>query len=221
MGTARAQARRGEVSTRRADAERNIATILAAGLDLFARNAEVSMADVARAAGLGRVTVYAHFPSRADLVRGLVARAIAETEQALDRAPAADGEPADETLARLLSNAWHVLDRYRSLRAHAVADLGPRALDRQHDPIRQRLEAIVTLGREQGRLRSDLPVAWMVATIFSLIHTAADEVNAGRLSRRAAPELVTATVLSALRPEAPQPAKARPRRRTAASGSSP
>jgi len=199
MATAREPARR-DTTSRRADAERNIATIIAAGLDLFSRHTDVSMADVAKAAGLGRVTVYAHFPTRADLLQALVRHAITEAEQAMDRTPTDPGEPADQTLTRLVAATWHVLDRYRRLRTHAVTALGPDHLDRQHDPIRHRLEKIITVGQDHGGLRTDLPRDWMVATIFSLIHTAADEIEAGRLPADDAPGLLTATLHAALRP---------------------
>jgi AcrR family transcriptional regulator len=197
MAPAREPARRG-TTARRADAERNIATIIATGLDLFSRPGEVSMADVAKAAGLGRVTLYAHFPTRADLLHALVQHAIAQAEHAMDAEPADPGEPADQALTRLLTAAWQVLDRYRRLRAHALTQLGPDQLDRQHDPIRHRLEKIISLGREQHRLRTDLPLDWMVATVFSLVHTAADEIEAGRLSPETAPGLLAATVRGAL-----------------------
>jgi AcrR family transcriptional regulator len=199
MASAREQARREIGAPRRADAERNIATIIATGLDLFSGNAEVSMADVAKAAGLGRVTLYAHFASRADLLDALVQHAIAESEQAMDREHLNPDEPADEMLTRLIAATWHVLDRYRKLRTHALTELGPDRLIQQHDPIRHRLEKIVTLGQDQGHFRTDLPVDWMVTTIFGLIHTAADEIEAGRLSPDTAPRLLTATLQPALR----------------------
>ena len=199
MPTAREPARRDAGTSRRADAERNIATIIATGLDLFSRPGDVSMADVAKAAGLGRVTVYAHFPTRADLVQALIQHAVTDAEQAMDSTPIDPGEPADEALTRLIGASWHVLDRYRRLRTHAVAELDPDHLNRQHDPIRRRLEKIIAAGRDQGRLRTDLPLDWMVATVFSLIHTAADEIQAGRLAADTAPGPLTITLHAALR----------------------
>jgi len=198
MATAPDEARRNRTG-RRADAERNIATILATGMDLFSRHGDVSMADVAKAAGLGRVTLYAHFPTRADLLHALARQAIAEAEAALDATPADPSEPADQVLARLIDATWHVLDRYRKLRTHSLTELGPDRLAQQHDPIRHRLEKIVTLGQEQGRFRTDLPLDWMITTIFGLIHTAADEIEAGRLDPQLAPGLLTATLQAALR----------------------
>ncbi|SDQ58221.1 TetR/AcrR family transcriptional regulator [Thermostaphylospora chromogena] len=200
--TRTADGRRGEDgSPRRADAERNIATILATALELFGRNDNVSMADVARAAGLGRVTVYAHFPSRGDLIEALVAHAIREAEQVMDDCLTASQRLADQVLADLIGSAWHTLNRYRRLRAHAIATLGPERLDRHHDPVRQRIEQLLTRGQEQGVFRTDLPIDWMVACVFSVIHTAADEVDVGRMDGESAPRLLTSTVLAALRPQ--------------------
>ena len=49
---------------RRSDAERSIAAIVGAAVDAFGRRSDVSMSEIATAAGVGRVTLYAHFPSR-------------------------------------------------------------------------------------------------------------------------------------------------------------
>ncbi|MER7503372.1 TetR/AcrR family transcriptional regulator [Nonomuraea pusilla] len=202
MGSARdsgtASARRDDGTPRRADAERNIAAIIATGLELFGRSGNVSMADVAKAAGVGRVTLYAHFPSRADLLHALVRHAVEQTGHVIDAGPADPSEPADLTLGRLLAAAWRVLDRYRKLRVHALAELGPEQLDRQHDPIRHRLAAVVARGQEQGVFRTDLPADWMITAVFSLVHAAADEADSGRLAPEAVPDLLRATVLPAL-----------------------
>ncbi|MGI8330129.1 TetR/AcrR family transcriptional regulator [Actinomadura scrupuli] len=215
-GRRSAPARQDEnTAPRRADAERNIAAIIAAGLELFGREANVSMADVARAAGLGRVTVYAHFPSRADLVEALMRHAIAEAEQAMDagltaladeRGDQPGGQSADrladQVLAGLIGSTWSVLQRHRRLRRHALADLGPERLHEYHDPVRSRMERLIAQGREQGVFRTDLPTDWLVTLTFSLLHTAADEVEADRLTPEAVPGLLTATLLSALAPPA-------------------
>ena len=49
---------------RRSDAERSIAAIVGAAVEAFGRRSDVSMSEIATAAGVGRVTLYAHFPSR-------------------------------------------------------------------------------------------------------------------------------------------------------------
>ena len=58
--------------TRRADAERNRDKILAAARSAFADpEAEVSMAEVSRRAGVGMATLYRNFPGRRELLEAL------------------------------------------------------------------------------------------------------------------------------------------------------
>lgn len=61
-------------SARRADAERNHGKILVAAHSAFADpDAPVSMAEVARRAGVGMATLYRNFPSRRELLEALYA----------------------------------------------------------------------------------------------------------------------------------------------------
>lgn len=58
--------------TRRADAERNRDKILAAARSAFADpEAEVSMAEISRRAGVGMATLYRNFPGRQELLEAL------------------------------------------------------------------------------------------------------------------------------------------------------
>jgi AcrR family transcriptional regulator len=60
--------------TRRADAERNRDKILAAARTAFAdAEAEISMAEVSRRAGVGMATLYRNFPGRRELLEALYA----------------------------------------------------------------------------------------------------------------------------------------------------
>src|ERR1700744_4896534 len=63
-----------KTATKRADAARNRDTILAAARTAFADpRAEVSMAEVARRAGVGMATLYRNFPGRRELLEALFA----------------------------------------------------------------------------------------------------------------------------------------------------
>jgi TetR/AcrR family transcriptional repressor of mexCD-oprJ operon len=70
--TARTSARR-----RRADAERSIGAIVEAAVESFRRRPDVTMSEIASAAGVGRVTLYAHFPSREALVEAVTKHVLA------------------------------------------------------------------------------------------------------------------------------------------------
>ena len=54
---------------RRADARRNIAKILDAAVARLSEDPAASVGSVAEAAGVGRVTLYGHFPKLPDLLK--------------------------------------------------------------------------------------------------------------------------------------------------------
>src|SRR5215472_9528755 len=70
----------------RADARRNVAAILDAATDCLARDPEMSIAGIAAAAGVGRITLYGHFSTRAELVDAVLARTIEHADAILDAA---------------------------------------------------------------------------------------------------------------------------------------
>ena len=66
-----AQAHARASQPRRADAKRNVAAILAAAAECLARNPDTSMGEIAAAAGVGRMTLYGHFKTRAELLNAV------------------------------------------------------------------------------------------------------------------------------------------------------
>ena len=191
---------------RRADAERNIAAILDAGLACFSRNADASVAEVARAAGVGRVTLYGHFPSRQALVDAVLAHAVSKANTALEAETIADG-PAPQALSRLIHSSWRVVDQHRRLLAAAQHELPPARIRHHHDQAMARVGRLIARGQAEGDFRTDLPRPWLVATFYSVLHGAAEEVDAGRLDPAQAPRVLTATLLAAFtaQPEQPRP----------------
>lgn len=183
---------------RRADAERNIETILAATGELLSRGTLPSMSEIATTAGVGRVTLYSHFPSREVLLEAVVSRAITATDDALSGL-GLDHDSGEDALARLVQTSWPILDRYRKVRTVALTELGPEALRHQHDRAFRHVEQLVARGQDSGTFRTDLPRDWLVATFFAVLHAAADEVDANRLDSDGAPAVLTATLLSVLR----------------------
>ena len=182
---------------RRADAERNVEAILEAATDLLGDRPAVSMAEVARAAGVVRATLYAHFPSRRELVEAVIDRAVAESTARMDEARVDEG-PAPQALERMIAASWSVLDRYRSLADAAVEVIGTEDLNARHWPLMDRVQKLLERGQAEGAFRDDLPADWLVATVFGLIHTARDEANAGRLDPENASAVLQATIGAAL-----------------------
>lgn len=177
---------------------RNIANILGAATELLAERPDVSMNEIARGAGVGRVTLYSHFPSRADLVEAVVTKAITETDEALAAAGLDDLAP-EAALRKLLSTSWRILDRVNRVRLAARPELGEERLRERHDPAFTHVERLITRGQQEGAFRTDLPLGWVVTVSYALMHAAADQVVAGQVTAADVPDLVADTLLPMLR----------------------
>ena len=55
-------------------------------------------------------------------------------------------------------------------------------------------------GRAEGAFRTDLPIAWMVNVLHAVMHSATEEIRAGRLTTDRAADHINATVLAAFTP---------------------
>jgi AcrR family transcriptional regulator len=197
----------GDAHGRRADARRNIASILDAALVCLARDPEASVGEIAQAAGVGRVTLYGHFGSRAELVDAVFARTIEQADQAL-AAVGTTGDPR-QALTRLVAPTWQIIAQFRALLAAAERELPPERIRAHHDRPLRRVHSVIRRGQREGAFRSDLPTSWLVALFYSILHTAAGEITAGRLSDQDAPRVITATLLAAYTPpQADSPARA-------------
>jgi AcrR family transcriptional regulator len=191
-----AQARPRASQPRRADAKRNVAAILAAAAESLARNPDTSMGEIAAAAGVGRMTLYGHFKTRAELLNAVLTQVIAEAHDALD-AVDASGDPRD-ALARLVAANWLVVDRLRLVLEAAQRELPAERIHQAHEQVLDRVQGLIERGRDAGAFRADLPVPWLVSLAMNVMHAAATEVTAGRLTSGQAPSVVAATLLAAL-----------------------
>ncbi|WP_426502618.1 TetR/AcrR family transcriptional regulator [Dactylosporangium sp. McL0621] len=191
---------------RRADAQRNIDAILDAGLACLSRDRQASLADIAEAAGVGRMTLYGHFRTRADLVDAVLARLLEQCDEVLGRVEL-DAEPAT-ALGELIGSAWQLVHQFHAVKSAAATELGEERLRAHHDQPMARVRHLLERGRDTGAFRRDLPVSWLVTVFYSIVHAAADECAAGRLDSAQAPRVITATVLAAAAPP-PDPGVAR------------
>lgn len=181
---------------RRADAERSITAILDAALRCFSYGPDATITEIAKEAGVGRVTVYGHFDSREAILDALLTRSLGEADAAFAELGLESG-PAGEALDRLLHAPW-LLGRYRGLYAAATRHLGPAKVRRLHDQVFSRIEAVIDRGRGAGEFRTDLPLEWLANVIYALAHAALTEVDEGRVSGPEAADLLAATVRSVM-----------------------
>jgi TetR/AcrR family transcriptional repressor of mexCD-oprJ operon len=164
----------------RADAQRTRTLIIEAAISSLGTDPSASVADITKAAGVGRVTFYGHFGSRDDLIAAVSAQVMLEVEQELG-AVSTEGTPLD-VLGLIAQSSWKLIDRFQGVVA-AVArgtdDSGPRT---HHEHVLGVVRYLIERGQASGEIRSDQSSAWLASCLYSVLHNAAAETRGGRLT---------------------------------------
>jgi TetR/AcrR family transcriptional repressor of mexCD-oprJ operon len=182
----------------RADARRNIAAILDAARDTLIDDPDATIAQIAKRAGVGRVTLYGHFATRAELIDAVFAQVSAEADTVLEGVDTS-GDPV-EALTRLVNATWRLVHRARSLVAAVERELPAERVRQHHDRHLARATELIRRGRAKGVFRTDLPEQWLATTMYTLMHAAAAEVRAGRLDGADAGPTIATTLIGAWSP---------------------
>jgi AcrR family transcriptional regulator len=185
---------------RRADAERNTTAIINAALEALADDPDVSMAEIARRAGVVRATVYMHFPTRESLLDAVMEDAVAQVAEATRGAEPTQGEP-EEALERVLRATWQKLSDFQTLLAINTSRLSAKELHRRHQPVMTLFVPLIERGQKKGVFRSDLPVAWHLAMVRAIAHAASAELRSGRIDESRVEDALISTAKNALGPQ--------------------
>ncbi|MEH1097933.1 TetR/AcrR family transcriptional regulator [Micromonospora sp. CPCC 205561] len=183
--------------TRRADAQHNVERILAAAVSCLGRDPDASVSEIAQAAGVGRVTLYGHFPSRDALVEAALTRVLADGERLLAGLDLT-GDPRD-ALRVLIGSSWLLIAQSSALLEAAQASLPPNRVHELHAEPARRVDQLIRRGQAEGVFRADLPATWLTSVLHHLMKGAATDVATGQLDRAEAPRLISETVLAAYR----------------------
>lgn len=180
----------------RIDALRNRDAILDAAVGCLSDDPGASMADIARATGLTRATVYAHFASREQLLEAVLIRTIDRSEVELAEIDL-EGD-AVAALDRLVRRSWRIVDTFHRLLGAAEEALSNERIMAHHAEPMARVRALIERGQREGSMRDDLDAEWLTSCFSALLHTAAAELRAGRLLEGDADRVVASTVVSLL-----------------------
>jgi AcrR family transcriptional regulator len=179
----------------RSDARQSIAAVTDAAVQVLAGRPDASMEEVARAAGVSRQTVYAHFPSRDALIDAVIERAAAEFTSLLDGLELGKAPPA-QALIRLMEVGWRIADRYPFLWLQPAVDPGKDA-DR-HAPVLDALLDIVRRGQASGDFDASVPEHWLLSAVLAVGRATEDEVRANRMTIEEATRAMHQSVLRLL-----------------------
>ncbi|WP_315987233.1 TetR/AcrR family transcriptional regulator [Actinomadura sp. HBU206391] len=183
---------------RRADAQHNVEKILEAAVACLSRNSDASVIEIAQAAGVGRVTLYGHFPSRDALVEAALTRLLDRGDEVLEGLDLT-GDPR-ESLRALIESSWLLTAQSSAVLEAAQKILPAGRVHDLHAKPEQRVGDLIGRGQAEGVFREDLPASWLAGVLHHIIKGAAADLAAGRLDRADAPRFISETVLAAYTP---------------------
>lgn len=171
-------------------------TLLDAAAAVLARNPGASIADVAVRAGVSRATLYRYFPSREALIRTLAIEALRQTDEAV--APLRDQTSSStETLQLTIGALIPLGERFHFLTTEFGVMGDPEVAEiyeRQQSELSNLVEAV----KAEGGIAREIPTAWVVTVIDTLIYAAWTAVEEGFIASRDAVDLVNRTLFSGL-----------------------
>lgn len=182
----------------RADAARNLDTVLRTGARLLADDPATSIAAIAAEAGVDRRTVYRRFATREDLLTAVYQRKLVEAERVMDAARLTEA-PVAVALHRYVEGIIPVSREWPVDVARMRQDTSVR------DHVRTstaRLAAFVTRATDEGLIRADLPPGWAALLLNELVHLAAHQLS--DLDPAPAADLVVDTLLRAVGTQPPR-----------------
>ncbi|WP_210585244.1 TetR family transcriptional regulator [Streptomyces sp. GESEQ-35] len=174
----------------RRNSRANRARILATARRELGRNPDITLEELARAAGVVRRTLFGHFPGREALLEALAEEAAEALRLALpggaeptgqEAGKGAERESDEGALARLVYALWPVGDRYRLLLSLAQRDLGAERVAEVLAPAREQVTAILERGQRDGVFHTHLPAAVLSAGLEAMTVALLEAVNTGAL----------------------------------------
>jgi AcrR family transcriptional regulator len=145
--------------------------ILEAAVSLFSERGlnDVSMDDIARAAGVSRASVFNHFGSKAMLLDAITARSLTAYRDILARALEDDVTPTPVLLEGLYASLARGLETSRALYRELFPEIRKVSLglERDGEAPQLRREAIANLTRilDRGQRRGDLSARYEAAAL--------------------------------------------------------
>jgi AcrR family transcriptional regulator len=170
----------------RADAQRNIDTLLHAAKAVFATSGvDAPVREIAEKAGVGVGTVYRHFPQRADLIAAVFRR---EIDACADAAPilAAEHEPFEALANWVQRFAAFVATKRGLAKALHTGDPAYETLPRYFDQrLRPALRTLLDAAVAAGAVRTDVDAEDLMGAVASLCMSA-HTAGTGRAERMVA-----------------------------------
>ena len=170
--------------------------LIEAAITQLAANPKATLAQIAAAAGVKRVTLHRLLGSRKSLLQIIAVQALRDMDQACQRA-AANEITATGALKAIVAALVPLADRVHFLWDEAQAWSGLQAETDRHNA---ELAVVIDAAKAEGGISKAIPSSWILASIDATLFTALTAVRNGEVSRAQAADLATATLFGGISP---------------------
>lgn len=170
---------------------RRIPTLLDIAAEVLVQDPAASLAEVAKAAGIGRTTLHRQYATRDDLIRAVAHRAVDVWEQAVEAVHIADGDGG----LRALVAAMVPLGPQLSFLWRTPALDHDEEIDARMQRVQDRGLEVLQQARKLGVLGADIPDWWLLRMLYAVVYSAAESIYYGTLAPLDAPDLAFGTLL--------------------------
>ncbi|MDQ1014221.1 TetR/AcrR family transcriptional regulator [Streptomyces afghaniensis] len=171
--------------------------ILSAAAEVLARDRAATLADIARAAEIGRSTLHRYFPDRDVLLRAAVADAHLVIRQAVQDAAVDEGTPSDAVrrlATALVGTGDRLLFLYGDPRALAELDPGE-----EPDSVDRMVTGLIERGQAEGVFDPTAPVEWLRDILWALVYAGCESSRRGVLPRHGVADAVVRVLENGIR----------------------
>ncbi len=155
----------------RADAARNLETVLTTGARMLAADPGASIASIAAEAGVDRRTVYRRFACREELLAAIYESRVTAIERAIEDARLREA-PVAVALHRYVEN---IITVNRTWPVDLTRMLADDTIRRRRDACIAEVDAFLRRATDEGLLRRDQPEGWAAPLLPELVHLASHQ----------------------------------------------
>ncbi|MGW8501115.1 TetR/AcrR family transcriptional regulator [Streptomyces sp. CLCI03] len=155
--------------------------ILGAAAEVLAKDRAATLAEIAKAAQVGRSTLHRYFPDRDVLVQAAIADAYLVIQQSVQDAAVGDGPPLEglrRLVAALVGTGDRLLFLYGDPRVLDGFDAGDAS-----DSVARMVTDLIRRGQAEGVFDPTVSVEWIQDALWALVYTGCDSAGRGVLSR--------------------------------------
>jgi AcrR family transcriptional regulator len=169
---------------------RPIPALLDIAAEVLVDNPAASLAEVAKAAGIGRTTLHKQYATRDDLIRATAHRALDVWDEAVSTVNETDPDGGLRALVTALVPLGPQLEfLWRTPALERIDEITARL-----DVLQEHQLTVLRHARKLGVL-ADVPDWWLVRLLYAVVYSAAEAIYKGALAPLDAPELAFDTLL--------------------------